>query len=92
MEEPERFIRDELGNVFNLKEKSIRPPTQYLGNNISQVTLENSAKCWSFISSQYVQSTVKNVEYYCDKQGLGMLPKVKSPWPRNYRPEVDVST
>ena len=35
---------------------------------------------------------MKNVEYYCNKQGLVMLPKVKSPWPRNYGPEVDVST
>ena len=92
MEEPERFLCDELGNVFTLKEKSIRPPTQYLGNKLSQVTLENSTKCWIFSSSQYVQSTVKKLEDYCDKQGLGMLPKVKSPWPRNYRPEVDVST
>ena len=91
-EEPERFLRDELGNVFTLKENSIGPPTQYLGNKVSQVTLENCTKCWSLISSQYVQCAVKNVEDYCDKQGLGMLPKVKSPWPRNCRPEVDVST
>ena len=48
--------------------------------------------CWSFSSYQYVQSAVKNVEDYCDKQGLGMLPKVKSPWTRNYCPEVYVST
>ena len=40
MEEPERFLHDELGNVFTLKEKSIGPPTQYLGNKVSQVTLE----------------------------------------------------
>ena len=79
MEEPEQFLRDELGNVFTLKENSIGPPTQYLGNKVSQVTLENGTKCWSFSSSQYVQSAVKNVEDYCDKQGLGMLPKVKSP-------------
>ena len=68
------------------------PPTQYLSNKVSQVTLENGTKCWSFSSSQYVQSAVKNVEEYCNKQGLGMLPKVKSPWPRNYRTKVDVST
>ena len=92
MEEPERFLRDELGNVFTLKEKSIGPPTQYLSNKVSQVTLENGTKCWNFSSSQYVQSAVKNVEDYCNKQGLGMLPKVKSPWPWNYRPKVDVST
>ena len=81
MEEPERFLCDELGNVFTLKEKSIGPPTQYLGNKVSQVTLENGTKCWIFSSSQYVQRAVKNVEDYCDKQGLGMLPKVISPWP-----------
>ena len=92
MEEPERFLCDELGNVSTLKEKSIGQPTQYLGNNVSQVTLENGTKCCSFSSSQYFQSAVKNVEDYCDKQGLDMLPKVKSPWPRNYCPEVDVST
>ena len=92
MEEPERFLRDELGDVFTLKEKSIGPPTQYLVNKVSQVTLENGTKCWSFSSSQYVQSSVKNVEDYCDKQCLGMLPKFKSPWPRNYCPEVYVST
>ena len=81
MEEPERLLRDELGNVFTLKEKSIGLPTQYLGNKVSQVTLENGTKCWIFSSSQYFQSAVNNVEDYCDKQGLGMLPKVKSPWP-----------
>ena len=91
-EELEQFLRDELGNVFILKEKSIGPPPQYLGNKVSQVTLGNGTKCWSFRSSQYFQSAVNNVKYYCDKQGLGMLPKVKSPWPQNYRPEVDVLT
>ena len=45
MEDPERFLRDELGNVFTLKEKSIGQPTQYLGNKVSQVTLENGTKC-----------------------------------------------
>ena len=92
MEEPERFLHDELGNVFTLKEKYIGPPTQYLGNKVSQFTMENGTKCWSFRSSQYVQSAVKNVEDYCNKQCLGMLPKVKSPWPRKYRPKVDVLT
>ena len=48
MEEPERFLRDELGNIFTLKEKSIGPPTQYFGNKVSQVTMENGTKCWSF--------------------------------------------
>ena len=48
MEDTERFLRDELGNVFTLKEKSIGPPTQYSVNKVSQVTLENVTKCWIF--------------------------------------------
>ena len=91
MEEPEEFLRKELGNYFTLKEKSIGSPTQYLGNKVSKVTLENGVECWTFSSSQYVQNAVKNVEGYREKIGLGPLPKVKSPWPSNYRPEADVS-
>ncbi len=76
MEEPERFLREELGRRFTLKdEKSIEPPTQYLGNKVSQVTLENGVTCWSFSSSQYVQNAIKNVEDYLAKHSQDPLPK-----------------
>ena len=91
MEEPERFLRDELGKLFTLKEKSIGPPTQYLGNKMSEVTLDNGIKCWSASSSQYVQNAVKNVDDYRYKHGLAPLQKSKAPWPTNYRPETDVT-
>lgn len=91
MDDPEPFIRDELGKRFTIKEKSIGPPSQYLGNKVSQVTLESGAECWSFSSSQYIQNAVANVEEYLLKQGENILPRVKSPWPSGYRPEVDVS-
>ena len=52
MEEPEKYIREELG-------KSIGPPTQYLGNKVSLVDLENGVQAWSFSSSQYVQNAVQ---------------------------------
>ena len=79
MEEPERFLRDELGKCFTLKEKLIRPPSQYLGNKILKVTLDNGTSCWSSSSSQYVQNAVKNIEEYRHKQGLSPLHKTKSP-------------
>jgi len=91
MKEPERFLRDEFGKCFALKAKSIGSPTQYLGNKVKMVTLEKGRKYWSFDSSQYVQNAVKNVESYRNKNGLGQLPRIKSPWPRNYLPESDVS-
>ena len=52
---PEDFIRHELGKIFVLKPNSIGPPTKYLGNKVSYVTLENGQSARSFILSQYVQ-------------------------------------
>ena len=69
MEEPEKFLREEVGNHFTLMEKSISPPTQYLGNKVFEVKMENGTKCWSFSSSQYVQSDVANMEDYLHKRG-----------------------
>ena len=91
MEEPETFIREELGKRLTLKEKSIGPPEQCLGNKVSPVTLENSVTCWSFSSSQHVQAAVKNVEEHLSRSNLGPLLKAKSPCPDNYCPEADVT-
>ena len=92
MEEPEKFLREELGKRFTLKEASIGPPTQYLGNKVSEVTLDNGNKGWAFSSSQYVQSAVKNVEYHLRKTGEKLPTRAKSPWSSQYRPEVDTTS
>ena len=92
MENPESFLRDEIGEIFTVKPKSIGPPTQYLGNKVSKVELDSGVKCWSFSSSQYVQNAVKNVEEYLVRSGRDRLkPRTKSPWPSNYRPEIDTT-
>ena len=59
MENPEAFLKDEIGAMFATKPKSIGPPTQYLGNKVSQVELDSGVKCWSFSSSQCAQAAVK---------------------------------
>ena len=91
MEEPEKFIKTELGSRFTIKPKSIGPPSQYLGNKVSEVTLDNGTKCWSFSSSQYVQNAVENVDKYLETRGTKLPPKTKSPWSSNYRPEIDTT-
>ena len=91
MEEPEKYIREELGTYFTIKEKSIGPPTQYLGNKVSLVDLENGVQAWSFSSSQYVQNAVQNVEDYLAKRQLKLPTRAKSPWTANYRPEIDIT-
>ena len=89
--DPEKFLREEIGTRFTLKESSIGPPTQYLGNKVSNVTLANGLTAWTFSSSQYTQSAVKNVKESLAKEGKKLPTRVRSPWPTNYRPESDVT-
>ena len=91
MEDPKQFLLDEFSQRFKLKEKSIGPPTQYLGNKVSQVTLDNGTSCWSISSSQYIQAAVENVEKHLAKKGEKLPPNSKSPWATGYRPEVVIS-
>ena len=92
MEKPEQFVRDELDRRFVVKPKSIGKPTQYLGNKVSVVQLDNGISAWSFSSSQYVQSAVSNVQNHLKRKGKCLTPKnATSPWTRDYRPETDVT-
>ena len=56
MENAEDFIGNELARVFVIKPASIGLPTQYLGNKVSKVTLENGNEAWCFSSSQYIRT------------------------------------
>ena len=60
----ESILRNELGRYFHLKEELIGLPMVYLGSRVHKVQLENGVWAWSFSSSQYMQSAVKNVEEY----------------------------
>ena len=64
MQNPEDFICHELGKIFVVKANSIGLTTQYLGNKVSYVTLENGRGAWSFSSSQYAQDVVNTSEDY----------------------------
>ena len=66
-ENAESILRNELGRYFHLKEESIGPPTVYLDGRVCKVQLKNGVWAWSFSSSQYVQSAIKNVEEYVTK-------------------------
>jgi hypothetical protein len=91
MENPETFIREELSNKFVVKPNSIGKPTQYLGNKVTNIQLENGRHAWSFSSSQYVQNAVKGVEEYLSRDGKSLPSRVKSCWTSNYHPEADTS-
>ena len=93
-ENVESVLRNELGKYFELKEESIGPPKLYLGGHVSQVELDNGVKCWSFSSSQYVQTAVKNVETHVAKVNdtRWQLPtKADTPLKASDHPELNVS-
>jgi hypothetical protein len=94
-ENAEKILRTEIGRYFELKEESIGPPTIYLGARIRKVVLENGVEAWASSSSQYVQSAVKNVEEYVNRdenKTRWKLPrKAETPLSTTYRPELDVS-
>ena len=93
-ENAESILHNELGRYFHLKEESIGTPTVYLGGRVRKVQLENGVWAWSFSSSQYVQSAVKNVEEYVirsENSHLKILSKAETPLTTSYRPELDVS-
>ena len=93
-ENAESILCNELRRYFHLKEESIGPPTVYLGGRVRKVQLENGVWAWSFSSSPYVQSTVKNVEEYVGKSEnshFKIPSKAETPLMTSYRPELDVS-
>ena len=93
-ENAEEILREEIGKYFELKEESIGCPSLYLGGRVHQVKLDNGVNAWSFSSSQYIQTAVKNVEEWLSKRGDGRwkLPsKAETPMQSRYQPELDIS-
>ena len=94
-ENAESILQNELGRYFHLKDESIGPPTMYLGGRVHKVQLENGVWAWSFGSSQYVQSAIKNVEAHVgrpENSHLKIPSKAETPLTMSYRPELDVSS
>jgi hypothetical protein len=87
---PDAIIYKEIGKMWTMKKSSIGPPTIYLGNKVTKVTLENDVTCWSFSSSQYVQAVVINTEKYPKSKGKSLPKRATLPSMNDYRPEVDV--
>ena len=93
-ENAESILRNELRRHFHHKDELIGQPTVYLGGSVHKVQLENGVWAWSFSSSQYVQSAIKNVEEYVGRPKntyLKIPSKAETPLMTSYRPELDVS-
>jgi len=84
---------EKLDHYFQMKAGSIGDPDTYLGTKLKRSVLPNGVEAWGMSSSKYVQEAVANVDRYLDTNDIGkkLKPKVRSPWPAGYEPELDAS-
>ena len=79
-----------------MKEELIGEPKLYLGGKIQKrayKTKDGIKNLWSFLSSQYIQNTSKNVRQYLKYEAQPRFKVTKkdnqSPISSGYRPELD---
>ena len=72
-ENAEHIFLSEILRYFYIKDKLVHPPSIYLGNNVSKVTLENVVDAWALSSFQYVQLAIENVESSLKKCAKSLL-------------------
>ena len=74
-----------------MKKRSIGPLNTYLGNKVSNVSLENGVNCWAFSPVQYVHASVNNVERYLKTLHWVLPKKAIDPFKADYHPKIDIS-
>ena len=85
-------IIEALQKEVTLKETSIKDPEQYLGASVSKFDFDDGGWCWAMGSEQYVKEAIRNIETYCESNGLFLKTgknAAKSVFPSGYRPELD---
>jgi hypothetical protein len=83
-----------LSNMYELKKESVGIPERYLGANVERVQLSDGRPVWAMTSKDYVTSAIRNVESMRKQDGeppLKVYGDCKRPYPKDYRPEIDVS-
>jgi hypothetical protein len=73
---------------------AVGKPDRYLGANIKRVTIPGDQcgmEYWSMTSQSYVRNAVNNVREMLQSEGYDLKTTAKTPFPSNYRPELDVS-
>jgi hypothetical protein len=69
-------------------------PDRYLGANIKRVTIpgdDSGSEYWAMTSHSYVCNAANNVREMLQLDGFDLKTTAKTPFPSNYRPELDVS-
>ncbi len=74
---------------------SIKKPDRHLGANIAECELPDGRICWSMSGKDYVKNSVNLVKEILAKNNEQLTTSSRAterPFPKDYRPEVDVSS
>jgi hypothetical protein len=88
------IVINALRKAYELKEGSVGPPDRYLGANVERVQLNDGREVWAMSSKDYLTAAISNVEAMRKLDGeppLKVYGDCKRPYPKEYRPEIDVS-
>jgi hypothetical protein len=93
-----QVVMDHLSKRYTLKAGSVKPPSEYLGAQISQYAIPGREKesgsggsVWSMSSDLYVKRAIADVETELSSIGQFLKGKVVTPMSADYRPELDVT-
>jgi hypothetical protein len=96
-----KLLMKTLGELYHLKEGSVKEPERYLGATIKKFEklttsddgTQTIVNCWSMSSEEYVKNAISIVEDMMKEDGIALPGKKASsrPMPIKYRPELDVS-
>lgn len=79
-----------IGNIYMLKEDSLKPPEVYLGANIGMVIDETGTKMSYMSATDYIGGALKTVEANLPA-GQKLNGCAKRPYPESYEPELDAT-
>jgi hypothetical protein len=89
---------DPHSHLHKLKQQfqmsAIGRPDRYLGANIKRVYIPgdpSGREHWAITSQSYVRNAVNNVREMLQSEGYDLKTTAKTPFPSNYRPEIDVT-
>ena len=82
----------QLDKLFKMKPNYINPPDIYLGGKVKKMRLPNRVEAWTFISRQYVQEAISNVEKFLqDLDGSILSKNINAPLSNDCRHKLDSS-
>jgi len=92
-----KTVIDSLSKHVTFKPDSIGPPKNYLGTDVSQVTIHDGngdtpAKyVWCMSATEYVKCAIEEVERELALENAYLPKRVETPMSSGYRPELDFS-